>query len=308
MISNRSYFSYIYIAIIAACFLPFISPAIALLMGLLISILGIKNEKISKHASLALQLSIVMMGFGMNLIEVINASKTSFYATFISVISILFLGIMIGKLLKIDRNITLLISCGTAICGGSAIAAIAPIIKAKNHEISFSMIVIFILNGIALIIFPIIGQKFNLSEETFGYWAAIAIHDTSSVVGAGATYGVKALEIATIVKLTRALWIIPLALGIALLQKNNINGKVKPPWFIGLFILSIVIAYLFPQWESTYSFFHWVGKKGMVIALFLVGSSMSFHEIKKVGSKSFILGILLWILISVGSFIVLTSK
>ncbi|WP_235831953.1 YeiH family protein [Ancylomarina longa] len=288
--------------------MPFISPAIALVIGILLSMFGLKHDTIKKYTSFALQASIVLMGFGMSLTQVISTSKTGFVDTAMSVIFVMSFGILIGKILKVDNKTALLISSGTAICGGSAIAAISPVINAKNYQISFSLAVIFILNGIALIIFPLIGHYFNLSQETFGYWAAIAIHDTSSVVGAGATYGAKALEIATTVKLIRALWIIPLAVFIAIFQKDKANGKVKIPWFIGLFILSIAAAYFFPQWQNTYTHFNWLGKKGMVIALFLIGSNMSIQEAKKAGLKSFILGILLWLLIGSTSFILLTTN
>ncbi|RUT79235.1 putative sulfate exporter family transporter [Ancylomarina longa] len=308
MVLDQKKISFIYGAVIFLCFMPFISPAIALVIGILLSMFGLKHDTIKKYTSFALQASIVLMGFGMSLTQVISTSKTGFVDTAMSVIFVMSFGILIGKILKVDNKTALLISSGTAICGGSAIAAISPVINAKNYQISFSLAVIFILNGIALIIFPLIGHYFNLSQETFGYWAAIAIHDTSSVVGAGATYGAKALEIATTVKLIRALWIIPLAVFIAIFQKDKANGKVKIPWFIGLFILSIAAAYFFPQWQNTYTHFNWLGKKGMVIALFLIGSNMSIQEAKKAGLKSFILGILLWLLIGSTSFILLTTN
>jgi len=308
MVLDQKKISFIYGAVIFLCFMPFVSPAIALVIGILLSMFGLKHDTIKKYTSFALQASIVLMGFGMSLTQVISTSKTGFVDTAMSVIFVMSFGILIGKILKVDSKTALLISSGTAICGGSAIAAISPVINAKNYQISFSLAVIFILNGIALIIFPLIGHFFNLSQETFGYWAAIAIHDTSSVVGAGATYGAKALEIATTVKLIRALWIIPLAVFIAIFQKDKANGKVKIPWFIGLFILSIAAAYFFPQWQNTYTQFNWLGKKGMVIALFLIGSNMSIQEAKKAGLKSFILGILLWLLIGSTSFILLTTN
>ncbi len=210
--------------------------------------------------------------------------------------------------MKIESKIGLLISAGTAICGGSAIAAVAPVVNAKNYQVSFSLVVIFILNAIALLIFPILGHYFNMSQETFGTWAAIAIHDTSSVVGAGATYGSKALQVATTVKLIRALWIIPLSLVIAFTQKDKANGKIKIPWFIGLFVASILTAYLFPSNAVSYEHLNWLGKRGMVIALFLIGSNISFSEAKQAGFKSFVLGVLLWFLIAIGSFLALTSN
>lgn len=296
----------VYGILLICCFLPFISPPIALATGLLLSLLGVKHSKTSRYTSLSLQASIVLMGFGMNLTQVISASKTGFIDTAISVVLVMSIGLLLAKLLKVDSKTGTLISAGTAICGGSAIAAVASVINPKSSQISFSLVVIFVLNAIALMIFPAIGHYFNLSQETFGTWAAIAIHDTSSVVGAGAVYGPKALEVATTVKLIRALWIIPLSIVIALAQKDKTNGKIKIPWFIGMFIISIIIAYLIPSGEMVFDGLSWLGKKGMVIALFLIGSNISLAEAKNAGLKSFALGILLWIFIGVGSFIALT--
>lgn len=303
---NQKQISIIYGLAIFLCFLPFISPAVALVMGLLVSILGLKNKGITKYTSFSLQASIVLMGFGMNLTQVVSASKTGFVDTAISVILVMAVGFLLAKLLRVDSKIGTLISAGTAICGGSAIAAVASVLNPKSSQISFSLVVVFILNAIALVIFPIIGHHFNLSQETFGTWAAIAIHDTSSVVGAGATYGPKALEVATTIKLIRALWIIPLSIVIALVQKDKSNGKIKIPWFIGLFVISIVIAYFFPAGQDMFGHLSWLGKKGMVIALFLIGANISLEEAKNAGIKSFVLGVLLWLFIGIGSFVALT--
>ncbi|MUP15630.1 putative sulfate exporter family transporter [Ancylomarina euxinus] len=308
MTLNHKQICIVYSSLLFLCFMPFISPVIALALGILLSILGIKQADFSKYTSFSLQASIVLMGFGMNLAQVISTSKTGFIDTAISVFVVMTCGLLLGKFLKVDSKISLLISAGTAICGGSAIAAIAPVSNAKNSQISFALVVVFILNAVALIIFPLIGHYFNLSQETFGYWAAIAIHDTSSVVGAGATYGVKALEIATTVKLIRALWIIPLSIVVAVLQKDKSVGKLKFPWFIGLFVISILISYLLPAWDTTYTHLNWLGRRGMVVALFLIGSNISIAEAKQAGLRSFILGILLWLLIGIGSFLMLTSN
>ncbi|MFA9389108.1 MAG: YeiH family protein [Prolixibacteraceae bacterium] len=303
---NQKQISIIYGVVILMCFLPFISPAIALLIGLFLSVLGLRYNKIVKYTSFSLQASIVLMGFGMNLTQVVSASKTGFIDTAISVVLVMSVGYFLAKLLHVDSKTGTLISAGTAICGGSAIAAVASVLNPKSAQISFSLVVVFILNAIALVIFPVIGHHFNLSQETFGTWAAIAIHDTSSVVGAGATYGPKALEIATTIKLIRALWIIPLSIVIALIQKDNSHGKIKIPWFIGLFVISIVIAYFFPGGQNLFQHFGWLGKKGMVISLFLIGSNISFKEAKKAGGKSFVFGVLLWLFIGFSSFVVLT--
>lgn len=303
---NQKLTNAIYWLAITLCFLPVISPALALAMGLLFSILGIKNTSIAKHTSLSLQASIVLMGFGMNLTQVISASKIGFVDTAISVISVMSIGLLLTKLLGVESKIGILISAGTAICGGSAIAAVSSVINPKSYQMSFSLVVVFILNAIALVIFPIIGHYFNLDQVTFGTWAAIAIHDTSSVVGAGATYGAKALEIATTVKLIRALWIIPLSLVIALVQKDKENGKIKIPWFIALFVISIILAHFIPSAKNIFENLNWLGKKGMVIALFLIGSNISFAEAKNAGFRSFLLGILLWLFIGIASFVALT--
>ena len=295
-ICNRFYHFVIFL-----CFLPFMSPAIALLAGLTLSLLGIRHTTIHRITSPVLQLSIVLMGFGMSLSEVITASKTGFVATAISVVSVMILGILLGKLFRVEKNITLLIATGTAICGGSAIAAVAPILNSKSYQNSFALIVVFVLNAVALFIFPFVGRELGLSQELFGNWAAIAIHDTSSVVGAGAEYGEKALQVATTVKLIRALWIIPLSLVFAFLQKKDGGRSVKFPWFILFFLFAILFANFFPELHASYDHFSWLGKRGMVIALFLIGSNITLGEIKQSGPRSFALGITLWVLTAVGS-------
>ncbi|HPE40806.1 MAG TPA: putative sulfate exporter family transporter [Bacteroidales bacterium] len=295
--------NHLYLFIIGICFLPFMTPAIALFVGIVLSILEIKHDYLSKYTSKILQLSIILMGFGMSLQTVISASKTGFYETIISVVVVMLLGILLGKLFKVEKNTTLLIASGTAICGGSAIAAIAPIINSKSYQNSFALIVVFVLNAVALFVFPFIGRQLSLSQEAFGNWAAIAIHDTSSVVGAGAVYGEKALQIATTVKLIRALWIIPLSIVIAFMNRERNTKRIQFPWFILIFVLAILFAYFVPKFQESYSHFNWLGKRGMVVALFLIGSNITINEIKKSGFRSFALGISLWILIAVGSLI-----
>lgn len=291
----------LYVVLIILGFLPFMSPAIALFSGLIFSLLGIRHAAFHRYTSQVLQFSIVLMGFGMNLGEVIIASKTGFVITALSVITVMILGILLGKLFKVEKNITLLIASGTAICGGSAIAAIAPILRSKSHQNSFALIVVFVLNAIALFLFPFVGRKLGLSQELFGNWAAIAIHDTSSVVGAGAEYGEKALQVATTVKLIRALWIIPLSLVIAFFQRNEDGRSVKFPWFILFFLFAILIANFFPQLHTSYDHLNWLGKRGLVIALFLIGSNITLGEIKRSGPRSFALDITLWVVTAIAS-------
>ena len=301
LLKHKKLHNQLYIIVIFLCFFPFMSPAIALLVGILFSLFNIRHIKLHDYTSKVLQLSIILMGFGMNLNEVITASKTGFVTTTFSVMSVMIVGVLLGKLFKVEGNISLLIATGTAICGGSAIAAVAPIIRSKSYQNSFALVVVFVLNAVALFLFPFIGRKAGLSQELFGNWAAIAIHETSSVVGAGAEYGVEALQIATTVKLIRALWIIPLSLVIAFLQKNKSRKAIKFPWFILFFLLAIVFAYYFQGLQSSYNYLSWLGKKGMVVALFLIGSNITISEIKRSGFRSFALGITLWILISIGS-------
>ncbi|BBD46059.1 Hypothetical protein PEIBARAKI_6052 [Petrimonas sp. IBARAKI] len=242
----------------------------------------------------------------MGLEEVITASKSGFVQTLISVSLVMTGGIVLGRLLRVEKNTTLLIAAGTAICGGSAIAAVAPIIKSENYQNSFALIVVFVLNAIALLLFPFIGQRLGLSQEVFGNWAAIAIHDTSSVVGAGAIYGEKALQVATTVKLIRALWIIPLSIVLAFFSKNGDKRSIKFPWFILLFVAAIFFANIFPAFESSYAHFSWLGRRAMVVALFLIGSNITLHQIKQSGTRCFLLGVTLWVVTAAFSLFLLT--
>jgi uncharacterized integral membrane protein (TIGR00698 family) len=298
--------SWLYWVVICFCFLPFVSPAVALCIGIVFSFLGIRHDSIHRYTSRVLQVSIVLLGFGMGLEEVITASKSGFVQTLISVSLVMTGGIVLGRLLRVEKNTTLLIAAGTAICGGSAIAAVAPIIKSENYQNSFALIVVFVLNAIALLLFPFIGQRLGLSQEVFGNWAAIAIHDTSSVVGAGAIYGEKALQVATTVKLIRALWIIPLSIVLAFFSKNGDKRSIKFPWFILLFVAAIFFANIFPAFESSYAHFSWLGRRAMVVALFLIGSNITLHQIKQSGTRCFLLGVTLWVVTVAFSLFLLT--
>ncbi len=313
----------LYFVVIACCFLPFVSPALALCVGLVFSVLGFTHDRIHAYTSKILQLSVVLLGFGMNLADVVSASKSGFIETTISVTAVMVFGLLLGKLFRVEKNTSILIATGTAICGGSAIAAVAPILNSKSYQNSFALIVVFVLNAIALLLFPFIGHRLGLSQEVFGNWAAIAIHDTSSVVGAGSIYGEEALQVATTVKLIRALWIIPLSLVIAFFVgrggKSSTSAEavsdgvesgakklsIKFPWFILFFALAIVFAAVFPAFESSYAHFTWLGKRGMVVALFLIGSNITVAQIKHSGFKSFALGVTLWAVTAVGSLIFL---
>ena len=223
--------------------------------------------------------------------------------TIASVAGVMILGVLIGYWMHINRKTSYLISSGTAICGGSAIAAVGPVVKANEEEMAVSLGVIFILNAIALFIFPPIGHFFEMTQQQFGTWAAIAIHDTSSVVGAGEAYGSEALQVATLIKLTRALWIIPLALVTMLIFRDKSN-KISIPWFIFMFIGAMVINTYCNLPAELSRTLVWIAKKGLILTLFLIGASLSLKTIKSVGFKPLLLAVMLWAIIGIGSFFV----
>ena len=257
------------------------------------------NKKMSKSL---LQYSVVGLGFGMNLYESLASGREGMLFTVVSVVGTLVIGMLIGrKLLKVDKETSYLISSGTAICGGSAIAAVGPVIKAKPASMSVALAVVFVLNAIALFIFPSIGHWLGLSQQEFGTWAAIAIHDTSSVVGAGAAYGEEALKTATTIKLTRALWIIPLALVTSLIFKSK-DRKIKIPWFILFFIIAILLnTFVLDGIPAIGTVVSGIARKCLTLTMFFIGASLSTDVLRTVGIKPLIQGILLWIVISVGS-------
>ena len=281
----------------ALCFFPVVSPPIALFLGIIfVNIFGqvFNADKIIK---IVLQVSIVGLGFGINLKQALQAGSEGFLFTVFSITLIVVLGIVLGYIFRIDKIITQLISFGTAICGGSAIAAIAPILKADGKQTSVSLGIIFLLNALALFIFPEIGQYFHLSQNQFGIWSAIAIHDTSSVVGAASKYGHEALQTATTVKLARALWIIPISFMLSFLNKSG--GKVKIPYFIGFFVLAILVNSYFPAIKDVANYVVDFSKSSLKVALFLIGTGLSFQNLKNIGIKPLLLGIILWVVISV---------
>ena len=285
-------------------FSAWVTPPVSLFLGLLFALLCGQaypkfNKKVSKKL---LQYSVVGLGFGMNLHASLASGKEGMIFTIISVIGTMLIGMFIGcKLLKVNRDTSYLISSGTAICGGSAIAAVGPVIKAKDSDMSVALATIFILNAIALFIFPIFGEWIGLSQQEFGTWAAFAIHDTSSVVGAGAAYGEEALQVATTIKLTRALWIIPLALVTSVIFKNG-GKKISIPWFILWFIVAILLnTYVLDSVPEVGKVISGLARKGLIITMFFIGASLSTDVLKSVGVKPLIQGVLLWIVISVSS-------
>lgn len=305
----------IYIAIIALILLPWnllglpvVSAPVALLAGLVFAF-TCKNPcpKFNKKTSkFLLQVAVVCLGFGMNLQESLRSGADGMLFTVVSVISVMCLGVILGYSLHINRKTAYLISSGTAICGGSAIAAVGPVLKANENEMAVSLGVIFILNAVALFVFPPLGHMFDMSQAQFGTWAAIAIHDTSSVVGAGEVYGEQALQMATLIKLTRALWIIPLALVTMFVFRDG-SGRISIPWFIFIFILAMVAnTYLpLPQWFT--AAMEWIARRGMVVTLFLIGASLSLSTVRQVGVKPLLLAVALWILIGVSSLLVVLN-
>ncbi len=292
----------IFAVCIVLCLTPFVSPAVALLMGLVIAqFTGHPYLHLNHKAThLLLQVSVIGLGFGMNVHSALHAGKEGILFTIASISGTLVFGYFMGKWFNIEKKTSFLISSGTAICGGSAIAAISPVIKAEEKQISVALGCVFILNSVALFIFPVIGHHLNLSQNQFGLWCAIAIHDTSSVVGAASKYGVHALEVATTVKLARALWIIPVAFLSSFLFKNN-SRKVKVPYFIGLFILAMIINTYVPAIAMASPYIIKIAKTGLTLTLFLIGAGLSRTVLLSVGFRPLFQGILLWIAISISA-------
>ena len=290
-----------YIPVLAP-YSEWVTPPVALFVGLAFALIcGQAHPKFNKKTSkYLLQYSVVGLGFGMNLQASLASGKEGMEFTIISVVGTMLIGWFIGKrMLRVDRDTAYLISSGTAICGGSAIAAVGPVLKANDSSMSVALGTIFILNAIALFVFPAIGHALDLSQQQFGTWAAIAIHDTSSVVGAGAAYGKEALEVATTIKLTRALWIIPLALVTSFIFKGD-GKKISIPWFIFFFILAIVVnTYLLDSVPQVGHEIARFARKGLTITLFFIGASLSMDVVRQVGIRPMIQGILLWLVISV---------
>ena len=298
----------IFLLAVVFCLSPLITPPIALLMGLVIAqFIGHPYLHLNHKAThILLQVSVVGLGFGMNVTSAMKAGKEGIVFTIVSIIGTLVIGFLMGKFLKIEKKTSYLISAGTAICGGSAIAAISPVIKAEEKQISVALGTIFILNSIALFLFPVIGHALNLSQTQFGLWCAIAIHDTSSIVGAASKYGTHALEVATTVKLARALWIIPVAFLSTFIFKNK-GGKIKIPYFIGLFVLAMIVNTYVPFVQQYSHYLTGFAKAGLTLTLFLIGCGLSRKVLQSVGFKPLIQGVVLWLIISAAALWAVTS-
>ena len=284
--------------------MSFMTPPVALFLGLVFALLcGQPCQKFNKTASKKLlQYSVVGLGFGMNLYQSLASGSEGMMFTIISVIGTMIIGMLVGyKLLKVNKTTSYLISSGTAICGGSAIAAVGPVVKAKESEMSVALATVFILNAIGLFIFPVLGQWLEMTQQQFGMWAAIAIHDTSSVVGAGAAYGEEALQVATTIKLTRALWIIPLALITSVIFKSE-EKKISIPWFILCFVVAMLVnTYLLVDFPEIGKLISDIARKFLTLTMFFIGASLSKSVLQSVGVRPLIQGVLLWIFISVAS-------
>ena len=280
------------------------NPPIALLLGLAVG-LSVKHPYPKANSAIIkklLQYAVIGLGFGISLSEVIKASQTGVLLAVCSIVCTLGLGYVLGRVLQIGPKLAYLISAGTAICGGSAIAAVGPVLDANDSELSVSLGTVFILNGIALLIFPEIGHALHLSQSQFGLWAAIAIHDTSSVVGAATKYGNEALMTATTVKLARALWIVPLVFLTASLFRQPAGEtkvrKVALPYFILFFLLASVLKTYVPLVAIIAPTLVQLAKLGLTLTLFLIGAGLSLNALRSVGLKPLLFGIILWVVVA----------
>jgi len=284
-----------------------LSPPVALAIGILfgLSFTHPYAAATRNSARILLQVCVVALGFGMNLHEVLKAGRSGFIYTALGISFALLAGFALGKILRVQGNSSFLITAGTAICGGSAIAAIGPILQADDEEMAVALGTVFVLNSVALLLFPPIGGALHLSQSQFGLWAALAIHDTSSVVGAAAKYGQQALVIGTTVKLARALWIVPLALATAAIKKNKTTtggmSNIQFPWFILFFCLAAVLNTYVPMIQRGSQVIFAGGRFGLIATLFLIGTGISRSTLKEVGWRPLLQGILLWAAVGIAS-------
>lgn len=294
---------------IAFCLTPLASPPVALGLGILFA-LSVGNplaKQTSSASKVLLKASVVGLGFGIPIAKLLQAGAMGVAFAVLTIVFALLVGTALGRLLGIARDTSWLVSGGTAICGGSAIAAIGPAIKARAESMNVALATVFVLNSAALYLFPLVGHWAGLSQEQFGTWAALAIHDTSSVVGAGAAYGREALEVATVTKLARAIWIAPLALGLvwwaARLARREGHAKVDAPWFVGFFVLATVARTFLPIASEVFDLVAHVAQIGLVVTLFLIGVGLTRAALKNVGARPFVQGVSLWIIVSAVAFV-----
>lgn len=289
---------YIFIGLLVLCMAPMVTTPMALAAGIVFSLLfGNPWPKESTIASqMLLKLSVVGLGFGVSIQEVWSVGKDSAGYTIVGIVVTIGVGLVLGRMLHLKGNTAALISCGTAICGGSAIAAMAPVLRSKDDEIAVALATVFSLNAVALILFPFIGDLVGLTQHQFGYWAGMAIHDTSSVVGAAASYGAEALRTGTTVKLTRAAWIAPIAMIAGLWLRSE--QKTKFPLFIGGFVFAAVLHSLVPQLSGLWGALSVIARQCLVITLFLVGCGLSRSVLQRIGPRPLLHGVTLWVFVS----------
>jgi len=293
--------------LLAATLLPFVSTGAGLAMGIAFSFL-VGNpwpEKTTRVSKDLLKISVVGLGFGMQLAEVWRVGRSSLVYTFVGIVGTLVAGTLLGRALKMRSATATLVSFGTAICGGSAIAAMAPVVQAENEDVAVSLATVFTLNSVALFLFPVIGHLLHLGQEAFGIWAGIAIHDTSSVVGAASAYGLAALATGTTVKLSRAVWIAPCVLAYGWIRKSE--GKTAVPWFIVGFIAAAAVRSVLPQFQAVWQGVAGVARQALVVTLFLIGAGLGPDVLKKVGFRPMIQGVLLWMLVGALSLAAVTQ-
>lgn len=295
----HSYIKILYVFGVVFCLVPGVSPALALGIGIIFGLIGINPwpHYGAQGSRILLQSAVVGLGFGLPLQQVWEVGRASFGTTLAGILLTLGLGIFFGRLLHIPKRTGLLVACGTAICGGSAIAAIAPAIQAEDDESAIALATVFTLNAVALVLFPVAGHLLHMGQNQFGTWAGMAIHDTSSVVGAAASYGNAALEHATTVKLTRALWIVPVAFAVSSLNRSK--SRTRIPIFILLFIAAAAIHTLLPQAQQLWNWISTGARQLLVLSLFFVGTALTRELLRKVGPRTFIQGTALWLCISV---------
>src|SRR5215469_6210799 len=285
-----------------------ISPPVALLGGLLygFTLAHPYSSQSRALSKLLLQASVVALGFGMNLHQVVRAGRSGFVYTAVSMTVAMLLGLGLGYLIRVGKKSAFLISAGTAICGGSAIAAVGPIADANDEEMAVALGTVFILNSVALFLFPMVGYVLHMTQEQFGLWSALAIHDTSSVVGATAKYGPTALAIGTTIKLARALWIVPLSVATVVTMKSK--ARIQWPWFILFFCLAALLNTLLPAFKPAFGALNRLGKIGLTVTLFLIGTGLNKQTLKHVGFRPLLQGLILWIIVGAGSLALILSN
>jgi uncharacterized integral membrane protein (TIGR00698 family) len=284
-----------------------LSPPLALILGIAfgMSVHNPYHLDAQKLSRLLLQASVVALGFGIPLAEVMRVGRSGILYTAGGITVAIALGLTLGRLLRVKGSPAYLITIGTAVCGGSAIAAVGPITRATDEDMAVSLGTVFLLNSVALVVFPLVGHAAALNQEQFGLWAALAIHDTSSVVGAAARYGAVALAVGTTVKLARALWIVPVSVATAVVR--NSRTRIRWPWFIALFCLAALANTCFPQLRGAFGELNRLGRLGLTVTLFLIGTGITRRTLREVGLRPFAQGLLLWFVVAAGSLILIRA-